>query len=306
MKRCFRVLGLLMSAAAGLAIGGCKKAEPAPAAAMKPPEVFVTTPTMAEITDFEDFTGRTKARRTIEIRARVTGYIDKIQFKDGGEVKQGDVLFEIDPRPYQRDVERAAATLEQAQAHLKRLERDYERANNLIASKQISREQFDLVVGDRAESDAAVRVATANLGTANLHLGYTKVKSPLSRANQPHPARSGQSGQSGRHDPHDAGHAGPDVRLLRDRRADAVDDAPLRRTRQNPHRPGAGSARLDGTGRRRRLSAPRHRSTSSTTSWTSPPAPCRCAGHLQIRTTCFRRACSSACDCRSATPTRRF
>ena len=74
-------------------------------------------PTTAEITDFEDFTGRTVARRTIDIRARVTGYLDKIQFKDGGEVKQGDLLFEIDPRPYQTELARTQAALVQAEAH---------------------------------------------------------------------------------------------------------------------------------------------------------------------------------------------
>jgi multidrug efflux system membrane fusion protein len=176
VKYAVQCVCLLILAASSLSMAGCNKSAPVKAEAPPPPEVFVTLPTTAEITDFEDFTGRTKARQTIEIRPRVTGYIDKIHFKDGGEVKEGEVLFEIDPRPYQRDVERAAATLEQAQAHLKRLEHDFERASNLIASKQISREQYDLVVGDRAESEAAVRVATANLGTANLHMSYTKVR----------------------------------------------------------------------------------------------------------------------------------
>ena len=176
MNARLRAMALVVLSAAGLTLVGCKKAEPPPVQAPAPPEVFVTLPTTAEITDFEDFTGRTRARQTIEIRPRVTGYIDKIHFKDGGEVKEGEVLFEIDPRPYLRDAERAAATLEQAKAHLKRLEHDFERASNLIAAKQISREQYDLVVGDRAESEAAVRVAEANLGTANLHLSYTKVR----------------------------------------------------------------------------------------------------------------------------------
>ncbi len=72
-----------------------------------------------------------------------------------------------------------SATLAQAKSHLQRLEHDFERASNLITSKQISREQYDLVVGDRAESEAAVRVAEANLGTANLHLSYTKVRSKV-------------------------------------------------------------------------------------------------------------------------------
>jgi RND family efflux transporter MFP subunit len=145
----------------------------------KPPDVLFTLPTKSEITDFEDFTGRTVARRTIDIRARVTGYLDKIQFKDGGEVKKDDLLFEIDPRPYQTEFARTQAALVQAEAHRSRLDHDLERATKLIESKQISREQFDLVTGDRAEADAAVSVAKANLQTARLNLSFTQVKSPL-------------------------------------------------------------------------------------------------------------------------------
>jgi RND family efflux transporter MFP subunit len=165
---CDQVKGAMAPAAAA-------PAPPAP----KPPDVLFTMPTTSEITDFEDFTGRTVARRTIDIRARVTGYLDKIQFKDGGEVKQGDLLFEIDPRPYQTEYSRTQAALVQAEAHRSRLDHDLERATKLIESKQISREQFDLVTGDRAEADAAVSVAKANLQTARLNLSFTQVKAPL-------------------------------------------------------------------------------------------------------------------------------
>ena len=140
--------------------------------------MLVALPRPAQITDYEDFTGRTVARRTIEIRARVTGYLDKIHFKDGGDVAAGDVLFEIDPRPYQADLARAEA------ACIRRCPprtpgRDFKRASNLIDSKSISREQYDLVTGDRAEADAAVRVAKAAVKTAQLNLGFTQVKAPL-------------------------------------------------------------------------------------------------------------------------------
>ncbi|HTU27128.1 MAG TPA: efflux RND transporter periplasmic adaptor subunit [Pirellulales bacterium] len=170
-----------------IAATGCEKMkglmEPPAAAsappAPKPPEVLFTLPTTAEITDYEDFTGRTVARRTIDIRARVTGYLDRIQFKDGGEVKQNDLLFEIDQRQYKTELARTEAALAQAKAHLKRLELDVERANKLIESKQISRAEFDLVNGDRAEAEAAVKVAKANLHTAELNVGFTQVRAPL-------------------------------------------------------------------------------------------------------------------------------
>jgi membrane fusion protein, multidrug efflux system len=150
-------------------------AMPAP----KPPEVLFTLPTQAQITDFEDFTGRTVARRTIDIRARVTGYLDKIHFKDGGDVAENEVLFEIDPRPYITEHARAQAAVTQAEAHWSRLDHDMDRAKKLLESKQISREQYDLVAGDRAEADAAISVAKANLRTARLNLDFTKVRAPL-------------------------------------------------------------------------------------------------------------------------------
>ena len=170
-----------------LAAAGCDKLKematpasgPAALPAPKPPEVLFTQSTKGEITDFEDFTGRTVARRTIDIRARVTGYLDKIYFKDGGEVAQGELLFEIDPRPYLAEVARTQAAVTQAEAHLSRLDHDMQRATKLIDSKQISREQYDLVAGDRAEAEAAVSVAKANLRTAKLNLDFTKVKAPL-------------------------------------------------------------------------------------------------------------------------------
>ena len=109
----------------------------------------------------------------------MTGYLDKIAFKDGGEVKQGELLFEIDPRPYQTELSRTQSALKQAQAHKARLDLDMERAKKLIGSKQLSQEQYDLVAGDRAEAEAAVSVAEANLHTAQLNLNFTKVKAPL-------------------------------------------------------------------------------------------------------------------------------
>ncbi len=165
-------------------IGGClQPQQPQAAAAPKPPEVvFVTLPTSGEITDYEDFTGRTVAIKTIDIRARVTGYLDKVNFKDmeGRDVEKGSVLFEIDPRPYEAEVARAKASLLQAQAHLKRLELDYVRAEKLVGNKSISHEQFDQVSGDRAEGAAAVEMVRANIELAQLNLNYTKVRAPIS------------------------------------------------------------------------------------------------------------------------------
>ena len=147
----------------------------------KPPEVFVNLPTTGEITDYEDFTGRTVASKTIEIRARVTGYLDKIDFKEkeGGDVEQGALLFEIDPRPYEAEVARNRASLLLAESHLKRVQLDFDRAEKLVGSKSISREQYDLASGDRSEARANIEVMKANLDVANLNLRFTKVRAPI-------------------------------------------------------------------------------------------------------------------------------
>src|SRR5438876_737241 len=109
--------------AVGCSALGCEAKKPA-APPPKPEVVKVSQPVYDEVTDYEDFTGRTDAVFTVEVRARVTGYLDKVLFKDGDEVKQDDPLFEIDPRPYKAEYDRAEAALAQSEAHLKRLEAD--------------------------------------------------------------------------------------------------------------------------------------------------------------------------------------
>jgi RND family efflux transporter MFP subunit len=141
---------------------------------------LVSLPLTREVRDYEDFPGRTEAISSIDVRARVTGYLDKVNFKDGQDVREGDVLFEIDARPYQADLNRAEANLVQAQAHLTRLDADYRRATGLLPSKVLSREEFDKVSGDREEANAAVGVAKANRDLANLNLNFTKVRASIS------------------------------------------------------------------------------------------------------------------------------
>lgn len=164
---------------------GCIKPQGAPDKAAggppKAPEVIVDLPTHGEITDYEDFTGRTMATQTVDVRARVTGYLDKINFKDreGQEIEAGEVLAEIDPRPYLAEVARAQSSVAQADSRLARLELDYQRARKTVASKTISQEQFDQVTGDRNEAKAAIEVAKANLNLAKLNLSYCKVKAPI-------------------------------------------------------------------------------------------------------------------------------
>ncbi len=176
-------MAIVLVPLAATACGCAKKAAPMAAAPPpKPPEVVVETPQVGQIIDYEDFTGRTVASTTIDIRARVTGYIHEVNFQEieGRDIERGSVLFEIDPRPYEAEVARAQANLLQAATHLKRVELDYERAKKTVMTRTITQEQFDQVAGDRAEAKAQVDIAQADLDLAKLNLSYTKVKAPIS------------------------------------------------------------------------------------------------------------------------------
>jgi RND family efflux transporter MFP subunit len=174
----FGWLLVVMAACPLLAGCGPSQAQPIPGPP-PPPEVEAALPVTREVTDYADFPGRTEAVNSVDIRARVTGYLEKMHFKEGALVKRGDLLFEIDPRPYQADFARTEANAVQAEAHLKRLDADYQRAMTLISKGAIGREEFDKINGDRSEAVAAVAVAKAQRDMASLNLGFTKIRAPL-------------------------------------------------------------------------------------------------------------------------------
>ena len=114
----------------------------------------------------DEFTGRLEAVDAVEIRPRVSGYIKRVVFTEGKEVRKGDILFEIDPRPYQADLERAEAQLEQARAAQELAARDAERARRLVQVQAISREEFDGRTTAVTQGASAVRAAEAAVATA--------------------------------------------------------------------------------------------------------------------------------------------
>ena len=160
----------------GGALVGCGGKPPAP-----PPPPTVTVAAVAEhdVTDWDEFTGRLEAVDAVEIRPRVSGYITRVAFTEGTEVRRGEVLFEIDPRPYAADLARAEAELERARTTAALAARDVSRAQRLVEARAISREEFDTRVTAEAEGAAAVRVAEAALATARLNLEWTEVRSPI-------------------------------------------------------------------------------------------------------------------------------
>jgi len=139
----------------------------------------VCLPSSREVTDREDFTGQTEAVKTIDIRARVTGYLKAVLFRHGAEVKQGDLLFEIDPPYYAAEFERAAGVAAEAEAKLQRLNLDYDRAKKLRPNGIITKEQYDLVSGDVAQAEATLRAARGSLKIAEVNLGYCEVRAPI-------------------------------------------------------------------------------------------------------------------------------
>jgi RND family efflux transporter MFP subunit len=162
--------------ALALVAKGC---EPAPVPA-EPVEVLVSPPVERAVIDHLDFTGRTQSRDAVQLRARVGGYLQKINFTDGDEVKEGQVLFKIDDRTYRAQRDLAQAEVKLAAAQLKEADAEYRRDLRLRPSGSVSQEEFEKAsrARDKAESDLAG--AEADLEQAQINLDYTEVKAPFS------------------------------------------------------------------------------------------------------------------------------
>ena len=158
-------------------LGGCKKA--APPATMPPPEITVSKPVAKTIVEHAEYTGRMAAIENVSVRPRVSGYITEIPFKEGSIVKKDDLLFVIDPRPYQAALEQAQGQVKQAQAQKELNDRNFTRAEKLNATNVSSKEEFDTAASARNQSDAAVATAQAAYDAAKLNLEFTQVKSPI-------------------------------------------------------------------------------------------------------------------------------
>jgi multidrug efflux system membrane fusion protein len=161
-------------------LAGCNHAPPTgPASSL--PVVPVSRPVEREVTDWVDYTGRTAAVQALDVRARVTGYLVQMPFKEGGDVKKGDLLFEIDPRPYQDQVDVAKAQVALAEANLRLARVTYQR-DQIIAARDpggVSKQQLDQDLAQQQQAQANLDVARANLKTAGLNLEWTRVTSPI-------------------------------------------------------------------------------------------------------------------------------
>ena len=132
------------------------------------------------ITDFEQFPGETEAIISVQVTSRVSGYMTEVNFKDGDMVKEGDLLFTIDPRQYKADLDRTEGNLEQIEAHKNRLEKEYQRAKTLLARGQISPEEHDRYESDFRETEANLKLAKASRDLARLNYEWCEVRASTS------------------------------------------------------------------------------------------------------------------------------
>ncbi len=175
---CTRSSGIwLLLAFASICTLGC--GEKAQVVTPPPPEVMVARPLTKEVTKSLEFPGTTAAVQFVEIRARVEGWLDKIEFVPGARVKQGDLLFLIDPRPFRVQVDQAEAALKGREAELQLREANLKRAQQLLSSASISQLQFDIDSANATVAAAQVGIARADLEKAKLDLDYSQVRAPI-------------------------------------------------------------------------------------------------------------------------------
>jgi multidrug efflux system membrane fusion protein len=161
-------------------IAGCEQAQPQLPSA-EPPAVPVSKPVVREVTDHVDFTGRTDAVQAVDIRARVTGYLVQIPFKEGAEVKQGDLLFEVDPRPYHAQLDQAASQVELNEASLKLARTTLARDQSISKSVPggVSQQQLDQDLAAVEEAEARLKASRASTKVYKLNVDFSKVTSPI-------------------------------------------------------------------------------------------------------------------------------
>lgn len=146
---------------------------------MPPPKVTVAPAAQREIVEWEELTGRTEAVETVEVRPRVSGHIQEVQFQSGQLVKKGDVLFVIDPRWHQAEFDRRKAEYEQAKVRMENAEREAQRTEQLLASKAISTEEADGRQARFNEAKAGLLATEAARDFAKLDLEFTQIRAPI-------------------------------------------------------------------------------------------------------------------------------
>jgi len=168
---------ILAASAIALMLAACSPNAAAPSA--EPPTVSASAPLVREVTGWDTFIGRLEAVDIVEVRPRVNGYVERIAFKDGDDVHKGDLLFVIDPRPYEAAAKQAEGQLAQARAQLLLANKELDRAKSLITTQTISPNVLDQRAQRQQAAEAAVEIASAALARAKLDLEFTHVRAPI-------------------------------------------------------------------------------------------------------------------------------
>lgn len=177
MRRMGWMLPSLALLALAAASTGCQQAKSQP---QRPTPIAVfDTPVVKEVTDYEEFPGDTDTPYSVQVLARVSGYMTRVYFQDGTMVRKGEKLFEIDPQMYRADHARAVGTVKQYEAHVDRVKKEFNRAKNLLGRGSVSQEEYDRYKADYEEAEANLEVARANRDLARLNLEWCEVTSPI-------------------------------------------------------------------------------------------------------------------------------
>lgn len=170
-------LAAMLALAAALPLAGCKSDKgyaPPP-----PPTVTVSQPTEKAVTIWADYTGNTKAFEAVEIRARVEGFLDSINFEPSRRVKKGDLLFVIEPKPYQAQLDEALADLSIKKAELQLADATLIRKENAFKDRAVSEVDVIQARAEKAKAEASIKAAEAAVVTARVNLSYTSIRSPI-------------------------------------------------------------------------------------------------------------------------------
>jgi membrane fusion protein (multidrug efflux system) len=179
---CRKTIGVLSAVAlfSSLLLAGCQTEQHEAPAARPAPQVGVVTVQFQHILLTTELPGRTSAYRTAEIRPQVSGLVQKRLFTEGADVREGDVLYQIDPAPFQAALNNARAALGRSQANLPAIRARVARYQKLLADKAVSQQEYDDAVSALSQTEADIAYGKASVETARINLAYTRIKAPIS------------------------------------------------------------------------------------------------------------------------------
>ncbi len=177
--RISRALPAILLGLSILTLAACGQKQAQAPASPPPPTVSIANPLEKDVVEWDEYTGRFDAVDTVEVRARISGVLTEVRFKDGAIVKKGDLLFVIDPRPFQRILDKDRATLQGAKVQLEFAQKDLERARPLVANQTISQQGFDQRTQAVRVAEASVLSAEASVHSSELDVEFTQIHSPI-------------------------------------------------------------------------------------------------------------------------------